>query len=329
MSPASKNNAAWEPTAALQTLRQRARILQNIRDFFEDRGVLEVETPLLSQHSVTAPYIQSFKSEYQRADGVTQDYYLQTSPEYAMKRLLVAGAGPIYQVCKSFRNGDQSDIHNPEFTMLEWYRPSFDLEHLMNEMDEFLQFILNCKRADRFSYAQLFIQYLNINPFECTIDDLKNCAASHHIHVASDTNDFTKDSWLEVLMGHLIEPQLGLENPVFIHDFPASQAALARLDPNNPLVAARFEVYMHGMELANGFYELCDATEQRRRFEEDQQQRTALGFNPMSIDERLLAALKQGLPDCSGVALGIDRLMMIFFETKKIKEILSFDWNNA
>lgn len=323
------NHPFWPPTANLQTLRERALIMQKIRDFFAKRQVLEVETPLLSQHSVTNAHIQSFKSLYQQADGKTQDYYLQTSPEYAMKRLLAAGSGALYQVCKSFRNGDCSEIHNPEFTMLEWYRPGFNLEQLMDEMDELLQLILKTAPADRLSYADLFKQHLDIDPFASPVAELKKLAEQKGIFVAGNIDHFDKDTWLQLLMGHLIEPHLGPEKPVFIYDFPASQAALARLKPENSELAARFEVYIHGMELANGFYELSDAKEQRQRFEKDQQQRKELGYTPMRIDERLLAALEEGLPDCSGVALGVDRLMMAVFKTQKIKDVISFDWERA
>ena len=319
----------WQPTARLKTLQERAAIMQQIRQFFAERGVLEVETPLLSQHAVTDPHIQSFNTGFEATDGKTQNYSLQTSPEYAMKRLLASGSGAIFQLCKSFRNGDVSEIHNPEFTMLEWYRPGFNLEQLMDEMDVLLQQLLTVTAAERFSYQQLFEHYLTINPFTLSTAELAEFAQNKGIHLVGDTTLFDRDTWLQIIMGHLIEPELGHTKPVFVYDFPASQAALARLNPTNPEFAARFEVYCHGMELANGFYELCDAGEQRKRFSNDQQERVQLGYAPISMDERLLAALEHGLPDCSGVALGIDRLMMIAFKTKKIKDVLSFDWSRA
>ncbi len=323
------NKHNWQSTSTINALQKRADLTQKIRHFFAERAVLEVETPILSQHSVTAPYIQSFKTPFVACDGKTKDYYLQTSPEYAMKRLLAAGSGAIYQLSKAFRNGDQSEIHNPEFTMLEWYRPGFDLNQLMDEVDALLQLVLATPAATRFSYQGLFEHTLKINPFTYSTAALQKFAEENAIHLASDCTNFDRDTWLQLIMGHLIEPQLGYEAPVFIYDFPASQAALARLNPNNPEVAARFEVYAQGMELANGFYELCEANEQRKRFVQDQKQRAQLNFESMAIDEYLLGALEHGLPDCSGVALGIDRLMMIAFNTKKIKDVISFDWARA
>ncbi len=320
---------SWQPTATLEALRARAEVLHTIRQFFAERGVLEVETPALSQHSVTSPHIQSIRALYQRPDGKSHEYFLQTSPEYAMKRLLASGSGAIYQVCKSFRNGDQGEQHNPEFTLLEWYRPGFNLNALMDEVDALLQTVLKVNTADRISYQNLFCSYLNLDPLNCTVNDLKKISSLKGIHIVSNTDDWDKDSWLNLLMGHLIEPHLGLEKPIFVFDFPESQAALARTQLEHPELADRFEVYTQGMELANGFYELADAKEQRQRFELDQQQRAQLGYAPMSIDERLLLALTQGLPDCSGVALGIDRLMMALLHSQKIAEVMSFDWLNA
>lgn len=318
----------WQPSAAIETLRKRAKIIHTIRDFFAARDVLEVETPTLCHTSVTDPFIQSIPALYQtHPQEVEQRYYLQTSPEYCMKRLLAAGSGAIFQITKSYRQGEVGRFHNPEFSMLEWYRPGFDHQDLMNEMDELLQLVLNTAPATRLSYAELFSHYLHINPHTASLTDLIACATTNQLSVVGDIND--RDTWLNLLMSHCIEPQLGTEKPVFVYDFPASQAALARIKPGTPPVAARFEVYFHGIELANGFHELQDATEQRKRFENNLLERKALGFNAMVIDEFFLAALQHGLPDCAGVALGIDRLIMLATKSEKIADVLSFNIERA
>lgn len=315
----------WQPSASLKNLQARARILKQIRDFFAARDVLEVDTPLMCHTSVTDPFIQSIPALFQ-AHGAqhTQQYYLQTSPEYAMKRLLAAGSSSIYQICKAFRQGDLGQLHNPEFTMLEWYRTGFNHHQLMDEMDALLQLVLQCNSAVRMSYGELFQTYLAIDPHGATLAQLAQCAKQHAISMATAITD--KDTWLDVLMTHCIEPQLGQDRPCFIFDFPASQAALARIQPGNPPLAARFEVYCRGMELANGFYELQDAQEQRRRFEHNLQRRAELGLSALPIDELFLAALAQGLPDCAGVALGIDRLIMVALGSTSIADVVSFDF---
>ncbi len=318
----------WQPSASLQNLQVRARVLQQIRDFFAARQVLEVDTPLLCHTSVTDPFIQSIPALF-KAHGAreTQQYFLQTSPEYAMKRLLANGSGPIYQICKAFRQGDVGTIHNPEFTMLEWYRPGFNHHQLMDEMDELLQLILQCPKALRCSYAELFQHHLAINPHTATLAELARCAQQQSISIAGSITD--KDTWLDILMTHCIEPSLGKEAPCFVYDFPASQAALARIQAGEPPLAARFEVYCRGMELANGFYELQDAAEQRQRFMHNLQRRSELALPALPIDELLLAALKQGLPDCSGVALGVDRLIMAVLDKTMIADVLSFDFSRS
>ena len=315
-------NTPWQPSSSIQTLRQRAHILQKIRQFFAERNILEVETPILCSTSVTDPFIASIPAELVEGSK-KKACWLQTSPEYAMKRLLAAGSGPIYQMTKSFRQGEIGKSHNPEFTMLEWYRPCFDDHALMQEVDELLQQILHCSAADKITYQALFEKYLNINPHQINIEALKNIAAKHNIHMASEIND--KDSWLMILMSHYIEPKLGHEKPVFVYDFPASQAALSRIKSGEPEVAARFEVYAKGMELANGFHELTDEKEQSKRFEENLTLRKKLNLPAMPIDEYFLQALKHGLPDCAGVALGVDRLIMLALNISDIKNAISFD----
>ncbi len=320
----------WRPTAGLSALKTRAKILEKIRAFFAIRDVLEVETPLLSHGTVTDPFTHSITAQYSPAGSKQTDIlYLQTSPEYAMKRLLAAGSGSIYQICKAFRNGESGRKHNPEFTMLEWYRLNFDHHALMSDMDEFLQFVIATKPATRISYSNIFDNYLNINPHRASINELKNCAVINNLCIAEGIDEYDRNTWLDLLMSHLIEPHLGQVEPIFIYDYPANQAALARIRRDDIPVAERFEVYINGIELANGFHELANATEQRNRFEENIIERRKLGYNEVTIDENLIAALNYGLPDCAGVAIGIDRLIMIATAANSIKDIISFPIERA
>lgn len=312
----------WQPSASYENLYRRAQILRSIRNFFANRDVMEVETPLLCHTSVTDPFIQSIPALVQ-LHSQQQHYYLQTSPEYAMKRLLAAGYGAIYQITKAFRQGEVGRLHNPEFTMLEWYRPGFDHHDLMDEMDELLQLILNTSSAERKTYSELFQSYLQIDPHQVSTENLVACVKANNLSVSEDAN-FDCDTWLNLLMTHCIEPHLGNDRPCFIYDFPASQAALARIQQG---VASRFEVYFKGLELANGFYELQDAHEQRQRFEKNLVLRKQLELVELPIDEFFLAALEHGLPDCAGVALGIDRLVMLALQHDEIGDVLSFKFS--
>jgi lysyl-tRNA synthetase class 2 len=326
MSREQKNN--WPPSASLSHLKLRARVIDEIRSFFKSRDVLEVDTPILCSHTVTDPFIASIPAQVAiNQKNYLKTYYLQTSPEYAMKRLLASYPIPIFQITKSFRQGEVGHNHNPEFTMLEWYRPHFNHHQLMDEMDDLLQSTLHCQKAIRKTYADLFVDLLQINPHQAELNDLKNCARQHDIHLANDISD--KDTWLDLLMSHCIEPALVGDRPFFIYDFPASQAALARIQKGEPSVAMRFEVYVQGRELANGFYELQDAHEQRLRFEKNLLKRCELGLDELSIDDYFLSALKAGLPDCAGVALGVDRLIMLIAGASHIQDILSFDFSRV
>lgn len=320
----------WQPTASFDNLKLRSCILKKIRDFFYERDILEVDTPLLCSGTVTDPYLTSMTSEF-TAEGAAagKTFYLQTSPEFAMKRLLAAGSGSIYQICKAFRNGEAGRFHNPEFTMLEWYRPGFDHHDLMAEMNELLQAVLACRPAVTLSYQQVFEQSLNLDPHTARIEDLQNCAQTVGVDIASVHNSEDRDLWLQLLMSYVIEPQLGQGQPTFIYDFPASQAALARVTNTHPPVAQRFEVYINGIELANGFYELADATEQERRFNADLQKRLTLNLPQVPLGHYLLAALAAGFPDCAGVALGIDRLVMIATKANSIADVISLPISRA
>lgn len=313
----------WQPTASLELLRKRAQIIDQVRAFFAKRNILEVETPLLARSGVTEPFIVSIPAEFiLLGETRGETCYLQTSPEYAMKRLLAAGSGPIYQICKAFRNGEIGRHHNPEFSMLEWYRPGFDLELLMAEVTELIQLILPNTTLQYYTYQAIFEKILQLNPHAATVPELQACLQREQIEgVVSDD----KDTLLQVLMSHVIEPRLPFDTCVFIYHFPATQAALARINKEGPLpVAERFEVYGGGLELANGFYELTDAKEQAGRFQADLIKRKQLNLPAVPVDHYLLAALEHGLPDCSGVALGIDRLVMLALGVDQINDILSF-----
>ena len=316
----------WQPTASIKNLQRRAEYLAIVRQFFAQRQVLEVETPLLCQHAVTDPHMPVMQAD--NPVGGDAPYYLQSSPEYAMKRLLAAGSGPIYQLCKAFRGGEQSSRHNSEFTMLEWYRPGFDHFQLMAEISDLLMAVLQTPAAKQLSYREVFETHLSINPHQASLAELEKLARKHiDIQMQSEN----RDDWLNLLIAEVIEPKLGFEQPEFIYDYPASQAALAKVSVNKhgDAVAQRFELYINGMELANGYFELTDSVEQKKRFQQEQQLREQLGQPIMASDELLLAALEHGLPECAGVALGFDRLMMLAMKESAIKNVLSFTSDKA
>ena len=319
---------SWEPTASIEQLAQRATLMQEIRNFFQTRGVLEVETPLLCHATITDPYIQSLQSLVNYRGNKSTPMYLQTSPEYAMKRLLAAGAGPIFQICKAFRDEELGRLHNPEFTMLEWYRPGMGHFALMDEVDTLLQTILACSAAEKISYVDGFKRELDLDPLMATDAELLNCLQANQVDVPEDFAD-QRTVLLQLLMDACIEPNIGQDRPTMIYHFPAEQAALSKISSVDPRVAERFEVYYKGFELANGFHELTDANEQRQRFEKNLQQRKEAGVDTPKLDERFLAALSHGIPDCAGVALGVDRLMMLALDTDRISDVLAFSVENA
>lgn len=321
----------WQPSASLDHLKRRAQFLTEIRRFFYQRDVLEVDTPILSHAAPTAPYLDSFTTEYIAAGGQKISCYLHTSPEFAMKRLLAAGLGDIYQIAKVFRNGEQGRHHSPEFTMLEWYRPSLSYHQLMTEVDDLLQIVVGLSPAVKMSYQTLFSQYLSIDVTDVKQDELKQYALSRIKSLPQDWQA-DKDGWLELLMSELIEPQLALSaQPYIIYDFPASQAQLAKLhrSDDGAVVAARFEVYAQGLELANGYDECLDAEELSQRFNKDNLLRQQQGKVTMPIDQHLIAAINAGLPACTGVAIGVDRLLMLKLNVNDINAVTSFRFEQS
>ncbi len=319
----------WRPGVRPERLRERAAMLAEMRAFFAARGVLEVDTPQLINYAVTDRHLHSAQVRWPGAPARPQ--YLHTSPEYAMKRLLAAGSGDIYQACHVFRGEEQGRIHNSEFMLLEWYRAGCSLEALMREVDALLRTLLSTKAGaiTRYlSYEQAFVETLGCNPLTDPDHRLADCARAQGL-ADRLARDCGRDELLDVLMGSYIGPRLGLDGPVFVHRYPASQAALARLDPVDARVALRFELYLHGIELANGFEELTDADEQAARFRADQESRAARGLPVTPIDEFLLAALRAGLPACAGVALGFDRMLMIACGAERIDEVMPFTSERA
>lgn len=326
----------WQPSASIEKLRQRAALLTSIRAFFAARDVLEIETPTLSAGTVTDVHLDALQSHH-ALDGQTvpKRLYLQTSPEFAMKRLLAAGFPDIFQICKCFREDEVGRLHNPEFTMLEWYRKGFSMQNLIDEVGQLLMHILNIGPIEQLSYQQVFIHYLQFDPLEISFKallalaqqkGLGDYAAQLDAQGCDDIQLF--DALLQVLFAQEIEPHIAQHVPLCITHFPASQASLAKLEANGE-TALRFEFYFRGVELANGFEELSDAQLQQARFEQDNQQRHLLGKTIRPIDTRLIDALKAGLPPCAGVALGIDRLVMLALNCRSISEVISFDIQRA
>lgn len=312
----------WQPSASLELLRLRAQLIAKIRDFFTIRDYLEVETPVMARYGTTDVYLSNIKATFR---GET--YNLQTSPEYHMKRLLAAGSGPIFQLARVFRDDELGRWHNPEFTLLEWYQLDIDHHTLMDEMDLFLQTVLQSRPMIRKTYQQAFIDACTLDPMNASIAQLREVLARYDLDNVFSPEEQDRDQYLFLLMSHVIEPFLSKEKaPVAVYNFPVSQAALAKV---NHGVAERFEVYYQGVELANGFHELTDAKAQEQRFTLDQQIRCEKGFPEVKADHYLLKALEHGLPSCSGVALGIDRLLALALKQPAIAQIISFDFARA
>ncbi len=306
----------WRPSARPSSIHARARLYQQIRAFFQARNCLEVDTPLLATTTNTDADIASIKVR-----NLDSELFLQTSPEFAMKRLLAAGSGSIYQICHAFREGESGKRHSSEFTLLEWYRTGFDYLQLMDEMEGLIDILVGQQNEyRRISYRDLFVAYTDINILDIDIEGLREqCVLKVP---GTDVEQLDFDQCLDLLIALVIEP--AMEGYIFVFDYPVSQASLARISPHDRTLAERFELYYNGLELGNGFSELTDAAVQRQRFEADNRHRQASGLPLYPIDESLLAALESGLPECAGVALGLDRLLMVLENLDSIDEVISF-----
>jgi lysyl-tRNA synthetase class 2 len=307
---------SWQPRAKLQVIRERARVYRQIRSFFNNRGCLEVDTPVLMPATSTDANIESIV-----VAGAAGPLYLQTSPESAMKRLLAAGSGSIFQICHAFRQGECGRLHNPEFSLLEWYRVGYDYHQLMAEMELLITTLsLHECNFSRISYKDLFSQSLDMDIDRLTLEDLR----AHCLQLVPGTSvtELEFDQCLDLLLTVVIAPSM--QGYQFVYDYPKSQAALARINADNNNVAERFELFFDGIELANGFSELTDCTQQRSRFEQDIENRRQRNLPQHAIDEHLLAALESGMEDCAGVALGLDRLLMVLLGQDSIEQVLSF-----
>ncbi|MEX1232177.1 MAG: EF-P lysine aminoacylase EpmA [Planctomycetaceae bacterium] len=336
------------PTARIETLQARARILRVVRDFFESRGYWEVETPIVSHDVVVDAHLNPFATSPNESVTATDSLmYLQTSPEFAMKRLLAAGADAMYQISKVFRRGEAGRNHNPEFTMIEWYRLGTTYIEQMQFVEDFVMKVLGACHSeplaatkpqlpsvsppmDRMTYDEAFERAVGSRVLNATVDELKDVAHRHDVVPPPGLSNDDRDGWLNWLLAELVEPMLAREQAVFVYDFPASQAALARVrnDAAAP-VAERFELYLHGVEICNGYQELTDADELRRRNVIQAGIRRREGHPPLPQESRLLAAMESGFPECSGVALGFDRLFMLGMGCESIAEVIAFPFDRA
>ena len=318
----------WQPGTSLETLKKRAELLQKTRAFFLSKGVLEVETPSLSRFPTLDLHLESFQTSTKFTNRTS---YLITSPEYHMKRLIAAGSGSIFQICKAFRCDESGARHNPEFSILEWYRQDWDHWKLMTEIELLLERLLGTGKAEYLSYNEAFQHYLMFDPLTISKEIFLDVCRQKEVVPPADleASDTEPDEWLNYLLGMFIEPQLGATKPLFLHDYPASQASLAKLNEGHPETALRFEVYYQGIELGNGFSELTDARLQEERFCVENKKRKQLGKEELAIDQNFLNALKHGMPECSGVAMGFDRLVMLALHKKSINEVMTFTWDHC
>ena len=325
----SDSDSNWRPTATRSALEQRAQALARVREFFAKRSVLEVDTPVVVNAPVTDVHIHS--AEVRFPDSPAR-FYLHTSPEFAMKRLLASGSGDIYQICHVARGLERGRHHNAEFTLIEWYRLGFSLDQLMDEVEALARAVLGPvaqpMRRERLSYVDAFKKTLGIDPLTASMDELRALATTDG-SLFWMGGEPGRDDLLDLLMAVKVGPVLGKNALTFVHRYPASQAALARLDSQDPRVALRFELYCEGIELANGFHELASAAEQRARFEHDLSQRRCRGQPADKMDELLLQSLEAGLPECAGVALGFDRLLMLATGASHIDQVLPFPIERA
>ncbi len=321
---------SWRPGADFAAIRLRARVNASVRTFFAERDVLEVETPILSQAGNTDPNIASFSLEFGgHVDAGARRRWLRTSPEFPLKRLLAAGVGDCYELGRVFRDGEAGGRHNPEFTMLEWYRVGWDHVRLIDEcaalLNRLLALVGRSATLRTVTYRDLYRQRLGIDPMQDDVDVLRNALGDVRI----DPDGLTRDDWLDLLMTHRLQPEFSGSELLAVHDYPASQCALARIRGDDPPVAERFELYLGPLELANGYHELADGREQAARFERDVAVRQSRGQAAPAVDARLLDALDAGFPECAGVALGVDRVLMAMIDTPRIADVLCFDFARA
>lgn len=333
------SSSDWRPSASKEVILARAQLNQVIRQFFAERGVIEVDTPILSDAANTDPQLSSFTTRY-LGPGFARGRrcYLQTSPEFPMKRMLAAGIGPIYQLCKVFRDGEWGRLHNPEFTLLEWYRPGYDHFALMQELEALL-LAVPCEtrtwsKISYMTYQQAFEKYAQIDPHTAKLEAIARRIQDFGFAIPKSMDELEdlsqrRDAYLDLLLTHQVEAHLGRSAPVFIYDYPASQASLAKVRPGSVPLAERFELYWQGVELANGFHELTHYEEQYERFQRDLQHQSKPMGDATRVDKRFLAALQAGLPACAGVALGIDRLLMINLGKQSVHEVLTFPFDKA
>jgi len=319
------------PTANLEVLRLRAELLRRTRGFFDGRGFLEVETPLLSADTVVDRHLDPFGVEVGGCmSSAPRRYWLQTSPEFAMKRLLAAGAEAIYQITRAFRRDEQGPLHNPEFTIVEWYRVGDGLEEGMTLLGDLAETLFARGPAERLSYREAFRRHVGLDPHTAAAEQLTATAKGQGIDPPASLSPTDRDGWLDLLLVELVQPHLGRDRPTILHDYPASQAALAQLrDDGDTKVAERFELFVDSIELANGYHELTDAEELARRNRENNRLRELDGKEPLPVESRLLAAMRAGLPEATGAALGFDRVAMLAAGAKRLDQVIPFPFDRA
>ena len=320
------------PTASWDILHLRAALLRRVRSFFDSRGFLEVETPILSEDVVVDRHLDPFfttSAADPRRPSEGRRLWLQTSPEFHMKRLMAAGGEAIYQVTRVFRNGEIGRLHNPEFTMLEWYRRGDDLAAGMQLLANLADACLHRGAAEQISYSEAFAEHVGVNPLEASPAQLREVAITEGIAFPDSIGLDDRDAWLDVLWTDRVEPKLGVQRPTIVYGYPASQAALAQLSVADPRTAERFELYVRGIELANGYHELLDPAVLEARFAAANEQRFADGKPRLPEGSRLIQAMRAGLPPCTGVALGFDRLVMAVAGAASISDVIAFPIDRA
>ena len=323
---------SWKPSCDVKHLRLRAQMLATIRRFFDQKSVLEVETPLLCSATGTDPQLDFFSSFYHSSPN-DKEMFLQTSPEFAMKRLLASGSGSIFQICKAFRNGEFGRFHNPEFSILEWYKVDFTLQQLMDEVAELIAEVLSgsylLNSINKISYVELFEQVTGLNPLVFCQKSYASYAEKNAISDAILLCGDDHSMWLDFIFSYKVQTALDKQSLYMVYGYPAIQSSLARINLDNPAIADRFEVFIDGVEIGNGFYELADAEEQETRFDKENEFRLLNGRVKVEKDSYFLDALSAGLPDCSGIALGLDRLLMIVSDAQSLNEVIAFPFNRA